>query len=417
MLVTSSRAASGIAQTFRALAHRNYRLFFIGQGTSLMGTWMQSIAMTWLIYRLTNSVFLLGVVGFASQLPTFLFSSVAGVIADRVDKRRILILTQSFALAQALLLAVLTLMGYITVWHIITLGVFMGFVNAFDMPTRQAFLVEMIEDKADLGNAIALNSSMFNSARLVGPSVAGVLVGIVGEGWCFLINALSFLAVIAALMAMRLAPPPPAARSGGMLRGWTEGFRYAWSSLPIRVTLLLLAVSSLAGMPYAVLMPVFARDVLGGGPHTLGFLMGSAGIGALAGALTLASRKNTRSLARRLPLFTGLFGAGLLAFGVSRLESLSLLMLAVVGFGMMTTTATCNTILQTSTSDEMRGRVMSLYTMAFMGMMPFGSLIGGSLAARIGAPATVLASGSTLSIAAFALLLILPRLRRRLHPK
>lgn len=417
MLATSSRAASGIAQTFRALAHRNYRLFFIGQGTSLMGTWMQTIAMTWLIYRLTNSVFLLGVVGFASQLPTFLFSSVAGVLADRVDKRRILILTQSFALAQALLLGVLTLMGHIAVWHIITLGVFLGFVNAFDMPTRQAFLVELIEDKADLGNAIALNSSMFNGARLVGPSVAGVLVGIVGEGWCFLLNALSFLAVIAALVAMRLAPHPPAARSGGMLRGWTEGFRYAWSSLPIRVTLLLLAASSLAGMPYAVLMPVFARDVLGGGPHTLGFLMGSAGVGALAGALTLAAQKNTRMLARRLPLFTGLFGAGLLVFGVSRLESLSLIMLAVVGFGMMTTTATCNTILQTSTNDEMRGRVMSLYTMAFMGMMPFGSLIGGSLAARIGAPATVLASGSTLSIAALALLLLLPRLRRRQHPK
>lgn len=270
---TSSDRGSGKSRMFRTLRYRNYRLFFTGQLISLIGTWMQQLALTWLIYRMTNSAFLLGIAGFAGQIPMFLFSSIAGVIADRFNKHRILIITQTLAMLQAVVLAVLTLTGTITIWHILPLLVFLGIVNAFDMPTRQSFVLEMIENKEDLGNAIALNSSMFNGARLVGPAIAGILIGSIGEGPCFILNAISFVAVIIALLAMRLQPRKPKHHHKGILDGYKEGFRYVTTFKPIAYILSLLAVASLIGMPFTTLMPVFARDILHGGPHTLGFLM------------------------------------------------------------------------------------------------------------------------------------------------
>jgi MFS family permease len=394
------REPDGSRAVFRALRHRNYRLFFIGQGVSLIGTWMQQIAVTWLVYRLSGSTLLLGVVGFATSLPMFLLSTFAGVLADRFDQRRMLLATQTLSMLQAAGLAVLTLADVIEVWHIVPLAVLLGVANAFDMPTRQAFLIRMIDEKADLGNAIALNSSMVNGARLIGPSLAGLLIAAVGEGTCFLINAISYLAVLASLLAMRVAPLHRAGSAGGMWRGWKEGVRYAAASPLIAAILLLLALVSMMGMPYTVLLPVFARDILGGGPHTLGFLAGAAGVGALGGALLLASRRRSAGLVRWIPSAALCFAAGLCAFSFSRVEWLSMLALALAGFGMMVGLASSNTILQTVTADDKRGRVMSLYATAFLGMTPFGALLSGSLATVLGAPRTVLASSIVIACGA-----------------
>ena len=391
---------SNTAALFRSLRHRNYRLFFIGQGISLIGTWMQQIAVTWLVYRLTGSAMLLGVVGFATSIPMFLLSSFAGVLADRFDKRRMLLATQSVAMLQAAVLAILTLAHAISVVHIIPLAALLGLSNAFDMPTRQAFLVQMIEEKADLGNAIALNSSMVNGARLIGPSIAGILIATLGEGPCFLLNAMSYLAVLASLLAMRLPPFERAQRMESVLRGWKEGVRYVAASPRIAAILLLLALVSMMGMPYTVLLPVFARDILGGGPHTLGFLAGSTGVGALAGALLLASRKGTAGLERWIAGAGMIFAAGLCGFSFSRALPLSMLMLGFTGFGMMVGLASSNTILQTLTDDDKRGRVMSLYATAFLGMTPFGALLAGSMGSRFGAPHTVLASSIAVALGA-----------------
>src|SRR5437879_1755150 len=285
-----SKKYSGVRATFRTLRYRNYRLFFGGQLVSLTGTWMQQVAVTWLVYRMTNSAFLLGLVGFAGQLPALL-SPFAGLIADRMNRHRILVATQTLSLVQALALALLTLTGNIAVWHIVLLNLFLGLVNAFDMPTRQSFLLDMIERKEDLANAIALNSSMFNGARLIGPSIAGIVVASVGEGACFTLNALSYLAVIGALLAMKISPRIPHPMPDGLLTGIGEGFRYAFGFPPIRSILLLIALVSIMGLTFGVLMPVVAKDVLHGGPNTLGFLMGAVGVGALTGALALASRQ------------------------------------------------------------------------------------------------------------------------------
>lgn len=377
---------------------------------------MQRIALAWLVYRLTNSAFLLGAVGFAGQIPTFILAPVAGVFADRWNRRKVLIVTQSLAMTQALILSALVLTGTLVIWHIFVLSMFLGVVNAWDTPVRQAFMVEMVEKKEDLSNAIALNSSMVNSARLLGPSLAGILIATVGEGICFLLNCISYLAVIAALAAMIIAPRDSARKRSGVWSGLTEGFTYAFGFAPMRSVLLLLALVSLMGMPYTVLMPVFAKDILHGGPHTLGFLMGASGVGALGGAVYLASRKSVLGLGKIIPLAAGLFGLGLIAFSRSHLLPLSILLMLATGFGMIVEMAASNTVLQTIVDDDKRGRIMSFFTMAFMGMTPFGSLLSGFLAGIIGAQNTLLLGGAACLIGAAVFAGKLPELRKLVRP-
>ena len=412
----NARETNGVSLIFRALRYPNYRLFFGGQGISLIGTWMQRIAMSWLVYRLTHSVFLLGVVGFAGQIPTFLLAPFAGVLADRWNRRRTLIVTQTLALLQALVLAILVMTGTVEVWHIVALAIILGAVNALDMPVRQSFIVQMIEGKENLGNAIALNSSMVNAARLIGPSVAGILIAAFGEGICFLVNALSYLAVIAALLAMKIAPVRAQPYSGHVIEKLKEGFSYAFGFAPIRYIILLLALVSLMGMPYQVLMPVFAKDVLGGGPHTLGFLMGASGLGALVGTVFLAAKKGVRGFGLLIAIATAIFGIGLIAFSLSHVVWFSMLFVLVAGFGMMVQMASSNTVLQTVVDDDKRGRVMSLFTMAFMGMAPFGSLLAGVLANRIGAQNTLLMGGGVCIAGAALFATRLRTIRKTLHP-
>jgi MFS family permease len=414
---SASRSSAGVGFMLRALRHRNYRLFFSGQTVSLVGTWMTRIATSWLVYRLTRSALLLGLVGFAGQIPSFLLAPFAGVLVDRWNRHRLLIVTQILAMLQSAALAVLALTGIINIWHVLGLSLFQGVINAFDMPARQAFVVEMVEDRADLSNAIALNSSMVNAARLLGPSIGGVLIAAVGEGWCFFWDAVSYLAVIASLLLMRLAPRPQrTSRTSKVLPELREGLAYVAGSPPIRSILLLLALVSLVGMPYTVLMPVFASTILRGGPHTLGFLMAATGVGALLGAVFLARRRSVLGLGKMLPLMAALFGAGLIGFSLSRYLWLSLALLLATGLGFMVCMAASNTLLQTLVADDKRGRVMSLYTMAIMGMTPFGSLLAGVLANRIGAPHTLLFSGLGCLAAALWFALLLPRLRERVRP-
>ena len=390
---TNSKNATGLERVLRALHHRNYRLFFGGQSISLMGTWMQRIAMSWLVYRLTNSAFLLGVIGFTGQIPTFLLTPIAGVLADRLNRHHILLVTQTLAMIQALILALLVLTGTIAVWHIVSLSIFLGFVDAFDIPARQSFVVEMIENREDLGNAIALNSSMVHSARLIGPSVAGILIAVIGEGMCFLLNGISYLAVIVSLLAMKIKSTKKETRRTHILKGVKEGFSYAFGFIPIRSVLLLTALVSLMGMSYEVLMPIFARDILHGDSHTLGFLMGGSGVGALAGVIYLASRRSVLGLEKWNALATSIFGAGLIAFSLSRFFWFSLFLMLLTGFGIMVQHTSSSTVLQTVVDEDKRGRVMSLYAVAFRGMMPFGSLLAGSLAIKIGASNTVMIGG------------------------
>jgi MFS family permease len=384
----------GISHAWRALRAPNFRLFFSGQSISLIGTWMTRIATSWLVYRLTGSAWLLGIVGFMGQIPTFLLAPFAGVWVDRWNKRTVLVWTQALAALQSLVLAALTLTHRITIRDILALSIMQGLINAFDMPGRQAFLVEMVEDKRDLGNAIALNSSIVNLARLIGPSLAGMVIALYGEGWCFLVDGLSYFAVIASLLMMHLRPLLTPRRVDTMFEQLREGWQYITHFLPIRNLLLLFAVVSLMGMPYTVLMPVFASQVLHGGPHTLGFLMGAAGVGALVSALLLALRKTVKGLLKMVPISAALFGAGLVAFGFSHILWLSLTLMLVVGFGMMQGMAASNTIIQTLAPTDKRGRVMSYYTMAFVGMAPFGSLLAGGLAHIMTASWAVVVTGS-----------------------
>jgi MFS family permease len=378
----------------RAFSHRNYRLFFAGQGTSLIGTWMQQIAMSWLVYRLTGSPALLGIIGFISMMPMFFMTSIAGVFVDRWNRHRLLVLTNSLAMVQAAILAALTLTGHVAVWHILVLGFCLGFVNAFDMPTRQSFVIDMVERKQDLNNAIALNSAMFNGARLVGPALAGLTVAAFGEGICFLINSLSFLAIIVALLAMKIKPRATRLAPAKPLEGIKEGYRYAFGFLPIRYCILLLALMNLIGLHYARLMPVFAKDVLHGGAHTLGFLVSASGAGALLSALYLATRRNVLGLERLASTALGIFGCSTLIFALSRTVALSLAVMVLSGMGMMVVLIGCNTIMQTVVDEDKRGRVMSFHAMATLGTMPFGSLMAGSLAAHFGASTAVLISAS-----------------------
>jgi MFS family permease len=400
----------------RAFGHRNYRLFFTGQGISLIGTWMQQIAMSWLVYRLTGSASLLGLIAFISMAPMFFATSIAGVFIDRWDRRRLLLATNSFAMVQAAILTVLTLTGHIAVWHIFVLGFCLGLVNAFDMPTRQSFVIDMVERKQDLNNAIALNSAMFNGARLVGPALAGLAVAAFGEGICFLLNSASFLSIILALLAMRIKPRTEKAARGKPLEGIKEGYRYAFGFLPIRYCIMVLALMNGIGMQYAVLMPVFAKDVLHGGAHTLGFLVSASGSGALVSALYLASRKSVVGLEKLASIALGLFGCASLAFCLSRSVTLSLFAMIISGAGMMTVLIGCNTIMQTVVEEDKRGRVMSFHAMATMGTMPFGSLIAGTLAAHLGAPRAVLISAGCCIIGAFVFFWKLPKLRSATRP-
>ncbi len=410
-------SAGGPGFMVRALRHRNYRLFFSGQSISLIGSWMTRIATSWLVYRLTGSALLLGLVGFAGQIPSFLLAPLAGVLIDRWNRHRLLVATQVLAMLQSAALAALALTGVINIWHVLLLSLFQGLINAFDMPARQAFVVEMVEKREDLANAIALNSSMVNAARLLGPSIGGVVIAAVGEGWCFFGDAVSYLAVIASLLLMRVAPRPRrTVAETRVLHELRAGWAYVAGSPAIRSILLLLALVSLVGMPYTVLMPVFASSVLHGGPHTLGFLMAATGVGALLGAVFLANRRSVLGLGKVIPAMAGLFGVGLIAFSLSRWLWLSLVLLLATGLGFMVQMAASNTLIQTLVEDDKRGRVMSFYTMAFMGTMPFGSLVAGGLASRIGAPRTLLLGGALCIVAALWFASRLRGLRATVRP-
>jgi MFS family permease len=380
-------------RVFRALRHRNVRLFFAGQIVSLSGSWMQQMALAWLVYRLTSSPFWLGLVGFAGQIPIGFIAPVAGVLTDRWNCQRTLLITQTLAMGQALLLAVLALADMITLWQIILLNTLLGFVNAFDLTTRQAFLAEMVAPKEDLANAIALNSSLVHSARMLGPLLAGILIATTSEGVCFLVNGVSYLPVLGALAAMSLPRRPKEPPECGLWDGLREGWKYTFGFPPIRSVLLLLALVSLLGLPYTLLLPVFAIEVLHGGPDMLGYLMTASGVGSLVGAVYLASRQGVSGSGRRIAFAAGVFGLGLILFAFSQVAWLALPILFVMGFAVMVQIAASNTILQTLVKGDKRGRVMSFYTVAFLGMAPLGSLLTGSLASAIGTPGTFVLGG------------------------
>jgi MFS family permease len=406
-------AASGLnsrwPESLRALRHRNYQLFFVGQLISLIGTWMDQVAEAWLVYRLTGSALLLGTVAFASQVPVFLLAPIGGALADRVDRRKILIATQSAMMLLTFVLAWLTLSHRIQIWQIITLAALTGVVNAVDLPARQSFVVDMVS-RADLVNAIALNSSMFNGARVVGPALAGIVVAAIGEGWCFFANGVSFLAVIAGLALMKMDRPRMAIE-GSALENIIEGFRFVAQSGPVRALMLLLGLVSFTAMPYAVLMPLFADKILHGGAQALGLLMGCSGIGALGGAITLAMRKTVYGLGNWVAASCAGFGLSLLLFSFSRSLWLSALLLVPAGFCAMIQMASSNTLIQSMVPDRLRGRVMSVYAMTFMGMAPMGALLAGSLAHKLGAPMTVGIGGVVAIVGAGVFWSKLPALR------
>jgi MFS family permease len=387
-------AGKKLHPALRSLRHRNFQLFFAGQLISLTGTWMQSVAQSWLVYRLTDSGLLLGLVSFAGQFPVLLLAPVGGSVADEFSRHRIVLATQAASMLLALTLAFLTLSGQVQIWHVFVLAALMGLVNAFDIPARQAFLVEMV-GRGDLMNAIALNSSMFNAARLLGPTVAGAIIAASSEGWCYLIDGVSFLAVIAALLAMRMQlAPVKTGTAVSPIEQFKEGWDYAYNHRAIRSIITLIALVCLLGFPYVVLMPIFAATVLHGGPHTLGFLMTASGCGALLGALYLAGRRSTAGLGPLIPGAGALFGLGLMAFAFSHVLWLSIVLMVITGFGSMVQVASSNTLLQTIVEDGKRGRVMSFFLMAYFGTMPFGSLIAGSVSDRYGAPITLAFGGA-----------------------
>ncbi|MGC2210956.1 MAG: MFS transporter [Candidatus Korobacteraceae bacterium] len=412
-----AQPASGWRFLLRALGRRNYRLFFSGQSLSLIGTWMTRIATSWLVYRLTGSAWMLGLIAFLGQVPAFLLGPFAGVWVDRWNRHRTLVWTQNLSMLQSFALAVLAFSGRINVWQIALLSVAQGIINAFDTPARQAFLIEMVEDRAILPNAIALNSTMFNSARLIGPAVGGFIIAAFGEAWCFTIDGISYGAVILSLLLMHVAAAPPRHREEENLwRELAEGFHYVFGSVPLRSILGVLAIVSLVGMPYVSLLPIFARQTFHGSASTLGMLMGSIGVGALIAALTMAARRSVLGLGRRIGLATLVFGIAILVFGISRSLPLSIAMLLAAGFAMMQLTASSNTILQTISDSAMRGRVMSYFAMAFMGMTPFGSLLGGAIAARFGAPRTLVFGGLICIVSAGIYFTVLPAIRHALRP-
>jgi MFS family permease len=387
--VTVEAPPSRTARLIRALRHRNYRLFFGGQTVSLIGTWITRVATSWLVYRLTGSELLLGIVAFAGQIPLLILAPFGGVLGDRWDRRRILIVTQIVSALQSLALALLVFTHHITVTYLIALQVVQGIVNALDTPARQAFVVEMVDDPEDMPNAIALNSSMFNASRIIGPTIAGVLIAAVGEAWCFLLDAISYVAVIASLLAMRFAHREAPRKQAHMIDELRAGLRYILGFAPVGALLVQVTLVSVMGMPYTVLMPVIAAKVLHGGPHTLGLLMTASGAGALIGTLYLAARHTVLGLGKVIVFATVALSVGLVAFSFSQTLLLSMLALPLVGAGMMLQSAAANTILQTVVDAKLRSRVMAFYTMAVLGTQPLGSLAAGVLADRIGAQHTI----------------------------
>ena len=412
----ASAPGGSLSHAWRALRHRNFRLFFFGQTISLIGTWMTRLATAWLVYRLTHSALLLGIVSFAGQFVAFALGPVAGVWVERLDRRQLLVWTQAAAAVQSLAMAALTLAHAITLWEIIALAALQGLINALDMPARQSFLVQMVDDRHDLSNAIAINSSMVNGARLIGPAIAGLVIGAFGEGWCFLLDGISYLAVIASLLLMHIKPLNLRHRSISMLEQMREGWDFVRSSRPIRTILVLFALISLMGYPFAVLLPIFAGQVLHGGAYTLGWLSTATGIGALASGLSLAVRKSVVGLARMVQIAAAMLGGALIFFGMSHTVWLSLALLVLAGFGLMQCATASNTIIQSLVPEDKRARVMSYYTMAFFGAAPFGSLLAGALAHRIGAPRTVMLTGACCVAASLWFLLELPKVTAVMRP-
>ena len=403
---------SGLLSMVRAFRHRNFRLFFGGQCISLVGTWIQSVAMGWTVYKLTNSPFLMGLVGFAGQLPVFLLTPLAGVFVDRHSRHRLLLLTQSLAMVQAFLLAALAYSHLLNVWGLVILNAFAGIVLALDMPTRQAFVVDMVGHGPDLPNAVALNSFTFNGSRILGPAVAGLLLVAFSPAFCFLLNALSYIAVLGALAVMHLPPfARPQRKETRALHELKEGVSYAWNFAPIRLIMMLVSLVSLTGASYMVLMPIFAAQVFHGGAHTLGYLMAVPGVGALMAGLYLASRKTVLGAGARIATGAILFGAGLVGLGETRWMPLAMAALVLVGLGMVMQMALSNTVIQTLVDNDKRGRVMSLFTVSFMGMAPFGSMLAGSVAERLGAPHTVTLGGLVCIAGGLGFALTLPSLR------
>ena len=417
----STESASHLRFMLRALAYRNYRLFFGGQIVSLVGTWLSMVASSWLVYRLSRAegypaAMMLGLVGFATHFPVFLLTPVAGVWIDRWNRHRILLATQSLAMLQSFVLAALTLSGLITIWQVVVLSVVQGLINALDVPARQSFVVEMVENRADLGNAIALNSSMVHAARLVGPALAGYLIYRVGEGYCFLIDGFSYLSVLVALAMMRLTYQPREGTLARPLESFLEGLRYAFGFPPMRVLLTMVAFTSLAAMSQTTLMPIFAGSILGGGERTLGWLLGASGLGALAGSLYLAARRTVLGLGRVIAVSCALLGATLIVFSMSRSFVFSLVLLVVAGFAFVAQMAAANTVMQTLVDDDKRGRVMALFSMAFLGIAPFGSLLAGGIATVAGAPLSLAIAGAVLLLVAARFAWVLPKLRPFIRP-
>ena len=412
----NNQNSSGLRLLLRALRNRNYSLFFTGQGLSLIGTWMQSVAMSWLAYRLTSSIFFLGVVSFSSGIPVLFVAPFGGVIADKFDRKKILIVTQFLSMLQAVIVTVLAITGVIQPWHIIVLSLLLGTINGFDMPTRQAFVRELVDTPEDLPNAIALNSLVFNGARLIGPPIAGLLIAFASEGVCFLINAVSFIPVLLAFAVMKIKPLNIPRHDGSILTGLKDGIGYAFGFVPIKVVLILLSFIGLVAMPYSVLMPVFARDILAGDSKTLGFLMAASGVGAITGALFLASQKNITRLGGIIVSSMCIFAVGAIIFSMSRTLWFSMIMMMLVGFGLMSLIVSLNTLLQSIVDDSKRGRIMSLYTMSFIGMAPFGGLLVGTAAHSTGAPMTVQLCGALCLLAAVLFSRKLPEIGKLIKP-
>jgi MFS family permease len=405
-----------MSHAWRALRHRNFQLFFVGQSISVIGTWMTRLATSWLVYRLTHSALLLGVVTFAGQIVSFALGPFAGVWVERLNRRKLLVWTQAAAAIQSLAMAALTLAHVITLWEVVALAALQGLINAFDMPGRQSFLVQMVDDRNDLSNAIAINSSMANGARLIGPAIAGLVIGAFGEGWCFLIDGTSYFAVVASLLLMRIKPQEIRRGAASMFEQIGEGWEYVRSFSPIRTILLLFALVSLMGYPYAVLLPLFAGQILHGGAYTLGWLTAASGIGALVSGLSLAARKSVVGLTRMIQIAVAMLGFALILFGLSRALWLSLVLMVFVGFGLMQGASVSNTIVQSLVPEDKRARVMSYYTMAFFGAAPFGSLLAGALAHQIGAPYTVMLTGAVCVLGSLWFTVELPTVKADMHP-